>query len=832
MRKINRRRMLQMASLTALGKGAHAFGLQPSLADPGIVSPHDLMLWFKKPASAWTEALPMGNGRLGGMVWGGVREERVDLNDDTLWSGEPYDNVNPRGLKALPRIRELLVQGDDQAAQKLVEEALNGRYNQSYLPLGTLFINFPMKEGETSEYHIEGYQRSLDLKTGISATSFARNGIRYTREVFASRPDDVLVVRLEADRPASVSGNISLSTQLRGTISDSHGMLLLAGRVPANIDPSYVQDGSIQYDEGPSPRGMRFACMVKAVHQGGSISFRDNALVAEQCDSVTLLLTAATSYNGPHRSPSTEGRDEKKLCNSNLEKVAEKSYAQLRTQHVADHGGLFKRVSIDLGTSHRAILPTDERLHAYRPGTDPALLALYAQFGRYLLIAASRPGTQPSNLQGIWNKDLRPAWSANWTLNCNAQINYWPVEVANLAECHAPLLELTRELSIDGANVASHLYGVRGWVAHHNTDIWRQAAPVSGSAKWSIFQVGSAWLCQHLWEHYAFSQDSRDLLAAWPTISQAARFYLDDLMTEPSHGWLVTGPDTNFENPFRRPDGHVGSVCMGPTGSMQMVRQLFMNVMEASRKLELGQDLRDEIEAALPKLPPMQVSPTTGELQEWIEDWQRTADPQVLSSWGAVCAAQITPRSTPALAAGLKKIFDTGKWWQQGLTGSWEGAFQANVYARLHDGDTALSVLDTHIGRSVNPNFTANFGLDPIGRPNPTVVEWQIDGNLGLTAAVFEMLFQSHAGEIHLLPALPAAWLNGSVRGLRARGGCVAELYWREGQLRRVRLHSKSGGQLQLRYQNTVVFLSLAAGQTITLDGQLKTNLSNSRLQI
>ena len=302
----------------------------------------------------------------------------------------------------------------------------------------------------------------------------------------------------------------------------------------------------------------------------------------------------------------------------------------------------------------------------YQPGNDPALAALYYQFGRYLLIASSRPGTQPANLQGIWNRDLHPPWSANWTLNCNAEINYWPVETANLGECHLPLVDLTEQLSVDGAHIAKDLYGVRGWVAHHNTDIWRQAGPVSGSALWSIFQVGSAWLCQHLWEHYAFSGDADYLRRVWPTLKGAARFYLDYMMEEPAHRWLVTGPDTNFENGFRKPDGETGCVCMGPTGSIQMVRELFQNCAQASRILGTDADLREEIEKTLPRLPPMQISPTTGELQEWLTGLARTAECQVMSSWGAICGTQITPRGTPELAAALRKIFDSGQWWKHG----------------------------------------------------------------------------------------------------------------------------------------------------------------------
>jgi alpha-L-fucosidase 2 len=509
------------------GAGTESDGVSVIGAAAGPGSP--LTLWYRRPATRWTGGLVLGNGRLGGMVWGGARRERIDLNEDTLWSGEPYDNLNPKGLQSLPEIRRLLLAGKNGDAQRLVERDMNGKYNQSYQPLGDLAIEFPVS-GE-----VKDYRRELDLSQAVARVQFEHEGVRYVREVFASNPAQAIVVRLTADKPGKVSFTASLGCQLQHATKAEKGYLCLSGRCPAHVDPSYVGDGKVVYDDAPDGRGMRFETRLVPLNEGGRVAITDAAAVAENCDSVTLLLVAATSYNGPHKSPSKEGKDPARLCAAYLASVAGRPYDALREAHIADYQRLFNRVTLDLGRSPADALPTDVRVKTYQPGKDVALAALYYQFGRYLLIASSRPGTQPANLQGIWNHEIRPPWSANWTLNCNAEINYWPVETANLGECHMPLIDLTEELGVDGSHIAKDLYGARGWVAHHNTDLWRQAGPVSGSALWSIFQVGGTWLCQHLWEHYAFSGDKDYLRRVWPAMKGAARYHLDSMMEEPSH---------------------------------------------------------------------------------------------------------------------------------------------------------------------------------------------------------------------------------------------------------------------------------------------------------
>ncbi len=499
--------------------GARVAGSQADfdgIAVTGVeVGPGDpLTLWYRRPATRWTEASVIGNGRLGGMVWGGVKRERIDLNEDSLWSGEPYDNLNPQGLKSLPRIRQLLRDGKNNQAQELVERDMNGNYNESYQPLGDLTIEFPFS-GEATNY-----RRELDLAQAVARVQYEQQGIRYTREVFASHPAQAMVVRLGGDKPGKVSFKASLGCPLHHVTRASKGALELIGRCPVHVDPSY-HGQRVVWDDAPSGKGMRFNVRLVPIHEGGQVTITDSGLIAENCDAVTLLVVAATSYNGPWKSPSQDGKDAAKVCDAYLAPLAGTSFQALRSAHVADHKRLFNRVSLELGRGDTEKQPTDARVRAYRPRTDPALAALYYQFGRYLLIASSRPGSQPANLQGIWSREIHPPWSANWTLNCNAEINYWPVETANLGECHLPLVDLTEQLSVDGAHIAKDLYGVRGWMAHHNTDIWRQAGPVGGSALWSTFQVGSAWLCQHLWEHFAFSGDIEYLRRVWPTLKGA-----------------------------------------------------------------------------------------------------------------------------------------------------------------------------------------------------------------------------------------------------------------------------------------------------------------------
>ena len=590
--------------------------------------------------------------------------DRFDLNEDTLWSGEPYDNVNPKGLAAIPEVRRLLFGGDSQAAQELFGRDIAGKWNQSYQPLADLQIQYPFGD-DVTDYH-----RELDLSNATAHVEFTSQGVHYSRDIFASNPAQAIVIRLNADTPGKISFTARLDSQLHHAVCSGGGFLSLVGRAPSWTDPSYVYKGNVIYDDAANGKGMRFEARVKVFHEGGVIKFVNDSIVAQHCDNVTIVLVAATSFNGAHKSPSAEGKDPAKLCDHYLRRISGQSYEQLKAWHVADYQSLFNRVSLNLDTRTAELPSTDERITAYQPGSDLSLAALYFNYGRYLLISSSRPGGEPANLQGLWNHDLCPPWSANYTLNCNVEINYWAAEAVNLPECVDPLLDMTQELSVDGENVAKNLYGARGWVAHHNTDLWRQAGPVGGLS--SMFQIGSAWLCQHLWEHYAFSGDKKYLRQIYPTLKGAAEFYLSSMVEEPMHRYLITSPDLNFENYYIASDGRRGRLCYGPTNSSEMIRELLHNCIAATEILNVDPDFRSAAQKTLPRLPPIVVSKTTGELQEWLEDWKRGELSEMLSCWGAVCSSQITPRGTPELAEALRKMLNNTP---ECNFGSWQGAF-------------------------------------------------------------------------------------------------------------------------------------------------------------
>ena len=750
-------------------------------------------LWWSRSAEKWTEAIPIGNGRLGGMVSGGVNKETIWLNEDTLWSGEPTVPSNPEAIKAFGEVTKLLLERKESEANALYDKKMLGQWNECYMPMGKLEIEFPI-DGE-----VEKYYRALDMVTGVVTVEFVGNGVKYRREVFSSFPDQAMVVRLTADKGGQISFSAGLTSLIRHEIVEDGSVLQMVGQCPVHSDPHYL-GSKVVYDEGGNPKGMKFATEITAIGEGGSVAVKDGKVVAENCDVVTLILTAGTSYNGFDKSPSSAGRDPVAICEKDRNALKGKSYAEIKKRHIDDFSGLMKRVSVDFGRSAAASRPMNERVGKGLRVEDVAnLAAQYYQFGRYLLVSSSRVGSQPANLQGVWSHKMNPAWSSNWTMNCNANFNYLGAETANLSELSEPFVRLVKEWSVDGERTAKNWYGADGWVGHHNCDIWRAACPTQGTAMWAAFPCGGAWACQQVWEHYSFTLDEEYLEELWPTLRGSAEFFLDFLVEDPVSGYLVTTCDVNFENSFTKPDGKGASLCLGPTPSNMMVRELFLNCIEASKVLGVDGELRGRMERAVVKLPPTVVNPRNGELQEYLDaDYKLSSRGlcELLSTWGLIWGDQIQVREDVELAGAIRKAYEAAdrRPWVTGSVGSWQGAFPANTFARLGDGDRVVEILCKHFEVISNPNFTAGFIQS----------EWEIDGNLGMMAAIGEMLVQSHTGVIELLPGLPKTWPDGSVKGLKARGDVTVDFAWKAGRVTEVQLYSSNPKTVQVRINGVI----------------------------
>jgi len=758
------------------------------------------VLWYEQPAWRWLEALPVGNGRLGATVFGGVPQERLALNESTVWSGAPSDrHENPGARAHLAEIRRLFFEGKYGKARDLCAKHLLGRRDSygTHLPMADLILDFHHPNAVMT-----GYRRELDLSEAVARVEYAVGGVRFVRETLASNPDNILAMRLTCEKPGQLSFSVGLDCGR------------LPGEVRAEDDRTLILRGEARetkHSDGTS--GVSFECWVRVLAEGGAVRRAGEKIEVGKADAVTLSMVANTTFHD---------QDPEVLCAAQLDKVADRSFAQLRQAHVADHRRLFGRVDLDLGGQEACARSMERRLADLHVGADdPQLEALFFQYGRYLLVAGSRENSPlPTNLQGIWNDNLacNMGWTCDFHLDINTEQNYWLAEMCNLAECHEPLFRLIESLREPGRRTARTMYGARGWVCHVFTNAWGFTAPGWGLG-WGLHPTGGIWIARDFWEYYRFTGDDKFLAErAYPVLREAAEFFLDYLVEHPKYGWLVTGPAVSPENSFRTPDGQVCSESMGPTCDRVLVYDLFSACIEASDILELDADFRARLETARAKLPPLQIG-RHGQLQEWLEDYEE-AVPNHRHSTHLLAlhpTNQITPRDTPELATAarvtIKRRLEQPNWEDV----EWSRANLVNYFARLGDAEQAHRHLLGLLREDTDTNlFTFSRG----GIAGAPANIFSIDGNFAGAAGIAEMLLQSHNGEIEFLPALPKAWSAGSVRGLRARGGFEVSIEWSDGILSLATVRSSVGDPCCLRYGDVTLNVHLAKDRTLQWDGR------------
>jgi Alpha-L-fucosidase len=773
----------------------------------------DNILWYKQPAQYFEESLVLGNGKMGASVFGGVSSDKIYLNDATLWSGEPVNpNMNPEAYKNLPAIREALKNENYKLADSL-NRRLQGKYSESYAPLGTLLIQFKNNENP------QKYYRELNIANATSKVEYDVNGIKFSREYFVSYPDRVMVIKVSSSKKGALNFNIKFESQLRYKVSSLEKKLVIKGYAPCKARPSYLYDENpIAFDEN---KGTRFSTMAKINAADGNISATDSTLSFNNGTEAIIIVSIATSFNGYDKNPVTNGLNDTQIANDQLDKACSKSFQDLKKAHTLDYQKYFNRVSLNLGKTEAPDLPTNERLKRYAEGKeDKNLEVLYFQYGRYLLISSSRTPEVPANLQGIWNPHIRPPWSSNFTTNINVEENYWLAENTNLSEMHQPLLSFIKNVSETGKITAKTFYGVNGWVECHNSDIWAMSNPVGdfgwGDPVWANWNMGGAWLSTHLWEHYQFTRDKEFLKNyAYEIMKGAAQFCLEWLV-EDKEGKLVTSPSTSPENKYVTSTGYHGATLFGGTADLAMVRACMQQTVDASKLLDVDTDFCKKLENAIARLHPYQVG-KKGNLQEWYYDWE-DEDPHHRHQshlFGLFPGHQITPYETPELAMACRKTLDI----KGDETTGWSKGWRINLWARLGDGNHAYKMY-RELLKYVDPdglktNYQGGGGTYPnMFDAHPP---FQIDGNFGGAAAVAEMLVQSSEGEIRLLPALPEAWSTGKVKGICARGGFEISIEWSNKVLQKVTVLAKGDGSTLLKSGDKQKTVTLKKGQVLDI---------------
>lgn len=735
----------------------------------------ELKLWYNKPAAIWNEALPLGNGRLGAMVFGDPAVERLQLNEETIWAGSPNSNAHSKSIKALPIVRQLIFDGKFDEAQELATQDIMSQTNDGmpYQTFGSVYISFPGHQKYTN------YYRDLNIENATAKVKYTVNGVEFVREILTSFSDQVIVVKLSASQPGNITCNVFMNSPIDKTVPATEGQQIVLSGITSNFEG---QKGKV-----------KFQGRIQAQNKGGEVVANNGILSISKADEVVLYISIATNFKNYQDITG----DEIEKSKSYLNQALTKDFETIKNTHIADYQKYFKRVTLDLGVSDAIQKPTNERISLFSKQFDPQLASLYFQFGRYLLISSSQPGGQPANLQGIWNDMVTPPWDSKYTTNINAEMNYWPAEVTNLSEMHEPFIQMAKELSVTGHETAKMMYGANGWVLHHNTDIWRVTAPVDYAAS-GMWPTGGAWVCQDLWERYLYTGDTNFLREIYPIMKGAADFFLDFMVMDPTTGYLVVVPSVSPENTHAGGTGKA-TIASGTTMDNQLIFDLFTHVVEASKLVAPDENYTKKILQALAKMPPMKVGKHS-QLQEWQDDWDNPEDKHrhVSHLYGLFPSNQISPIKTPELFEAAKNSLI----YRGDESTGWSMGWKVCLWSRLLDGNHAYKLLQDQL-HLVTADQKKGGGTYPnmLDAHQP----FQIDGNFGCTAGIAEMLMQSHEGAIHLLPALPDVWKDGSIKGLVARGGYEIDMVWKNNKVKSLQIHARRDGNCRLRLVNNLV---------------------------